>query len=151
MEKNKQEISEFNQSLESLFQGMDSFLSSKTVIGEPVRIDDTVIIPLVDVSFGVAAGAFNDDKKNKGAGGLGGKMSPSAVIVIHKGSTKLINIATNSGMDKLLDMVPDFVDKFMNMKKEKENPEARAKAADEIRDMVKDAANDSEGPVREVK
>ena len=55
----------FNQTVESLFKGMDSFLTTKTVVGEAVKFDDgTIILPLVDVSFGVGAGAFaQEDKK----------------------------------------------------------------------------------------
>ena len=105
----------FGETMESLFKGMDAFISSKTVIGDAVKFDDgTIVLPLVDVSFGVAAGAFaNDgDKKNNGGGGLGGKIQPSAILIIKDGSSKLVNVKNQSGMTKILDMVPDFVDKF---------------------------------------
>ena len=49
----------FNNTVESLFKGMDSFITTKTVVGDAVHIGDTIILPLVDVSFGVAAGAFS--------------------------------------------------------------------------------------------
>ena len=48
----------FNQTVESLFKGMDSFITTKTVVGDAIHIGDTIILPLVDVSFGVAAGAL---------------------------------------------------------------------------------------------
>ena len=73
---------DFNQTVGSLFQGMDSLLTTKTVVGEPTKVGDTIILPLVDVSFGVAAGAFSQQKKNNGAGGMGRKITPSAVLVI---------------------------------------------------------------------
>ena len=41
-----------------------------------------------------------------------GKMSPSAVLVIQNGTTKLVNIKNQDGLTKVLDMVPDFVDRF---------------------------------------
>ena len=41
--------------LGSMFKGMDGFISSKSVVGEPVYVGDTIIIPLVDVNFGMAA------------------------------------------------------------------------------------------------
>ena len=72
----------FHTTVESLFKGMDSFITTKTVVGDAIHIGDTIILPLVDVSFGVAAGAFSQDKKNNGAGGMGGKIMPSAVLVI---------------------------------------------------------------------
>ena len=58
----------FKTSLESLFRGMDSFLTSKTVVGDAITVGDTIILPLVDVSFGVAAGTSSADKKNGGGG-----------------------------------------------------------------------------------
>ena len=106
----------FNNKVESLFKGMDSFITTKTVVGDAIHIGDTIILPLVDVSFGVAAGAFSQEKKNNGAGGMGGKINPSAVLVIQNGVTKLVNIKNQDGMTKILDMVPDFINKFTSGK-----------------------------------
>ena len=102
----------FNSVMTSLLKGVDSVLSTKTVVGEPINVGDTILVPLVDVSFGLGAGAGNQDKKNKGGGGIGGKMSPSAILVIQNGKTKLVNIKQQDGLTKILDMVPDLVDKF---------------------------------------
>ena len=87
----------FNNTVESLFKGMDSFITTKTVVGD-------------------AAGAFSQEKKNNGAGGMGGKINPSAVLVIQNGQTKLVNIKNQDGMTKILDMVPDIVNKFTSGK-----------------------------------
>ena len=106
----------FNNTVESLFKGMDSFITTKTVVGDAIHIGATIILPLVDVSFGVAAGAFSQEKKNNGAGGMGGKINPSAVLVIQNGVTKLVNIKNQDGMTKILDMVPDFINKFTSGK-----------------------------------
>ena len=106
----------FNNTVESLFKGMDSFITTKTVVGDAINIGDTIIIPMVDVYFGVAAGAFSQEKKNNGAGGMGGKINPSAVLVIQNGVTKLVNIKNQDGMTKILDMVPDFINKFTSGK-----------------------------------
>ena len=107
--------------VESLLRGMDTVLSTKTVVGEPTTIGDTIILPLVDVSFGVGAGAGNKTEKGSstGAGGLGGKMTPSAVLVIQNGVTKLVNIKNQDTVTKIIDLVPDLVDRFT---KQKENP-----------------------------
>lgn len=116
----------FNNTVESLFKGMDNFITTKTVVGEAIHIDDTIILPLVDVSFGVAAGAFSQERKNNGAGGMGGKITPSAVLVIQNGHTKLVNIKNQDSVTKILDMVPDVINKFTgnnDSKKEKEEIE----------------------------
>lgn len=109
------------QTVETLFKGLDGFMSTKTVVGEPVKFDDgTIIVPLIDVSFGVGAGAFanNERKKDRAAGGMGGSMQPSAVLVIQNGSVKLVNVKKQDGLTKILDMVPDFVNKFLSGKEE---------------------------------
>ena len=102
----------FDATVSSLFKGMDSFLSSKTFVGDAVHVNDTIILPLCDVNFGVGAGAFADDKKNNAGGGMGAKMSPSAVLVIQNGTTKLVNIKNQDTVTKILDMVPDVVDRI---------------------------------------
>ena len=87
-------------------------ISSKTVVGDAIHIGDTIILPLVDVSFGLGAGAFSSDKKDQGGGGIGGKITPCAVLVIQNGKTKLVNIKNQDTITKILDMVPDVVDRF---------------------------------------
>ena len=102
----------FKSTVEAHFKGMDAVVSSKTVVGDAIHINDTIILPLVDVSFGIGAGSSSADKKEKGMGGIGGKMSPSAVIVIQGGKTKLVNVKNQDTITKILDMVPDVVDRF---------------------------------------
>lgn len=105
-------MEKLNTTVESLFKGMDSFISTKTVVGEPTQIGDTIIVPLVDVSFGVAAGAVSETNKNNGMGGMGGKITPSAVLIISNGSTRLVNVKNQDAVTKVLDMVPDLLDRF---------------------------------------
>ena len=126
----------FTSTIESLFKGMDSFITTKTVVGDAIHIGDTIILPLVDVSFGVAAGAFSQEKKNNGAGGMGGKINPSAVLVIQNGQTKLVNIKNQDGMTKILDMVPDIVNKFTSGKGNEDL------TFDDIVDAADDAENE---------
>jgi uncharacterized spore protein YtfJ len=120
----------FNATVESLFRGMDSFLTTKTVVGDAVKFEDgTIILPLVDVSFGVGAGAFTKDAgKNNAGGGMGGKIQPSAVLVIQNGTTRLVNVKNQDTVTKILDMFPDIVNKFT---KGKEN-------TDDMSEKVKD-------------
>ena len=108
----------FEKTVESLFKGMDSFITTKTVVGDAIHIGDTIILPLVDVSFGVGAGAFSGEKKNNGGGGMGGKITPSSILVIQNGTTKLVNVKNQDGLTKILDMVPDIVNKFTAKKEE---------------------------------
>ena len=115
---------QFSSTVEALFKGMDNFVTTKTVVGEAVKIDDTIILPLVDVTCAMAAGAFSQPSKNNGAGG----MSPSAILVIQNGVTKLVNIKHQDAVTKIIDMVPDFVNRFVGGKDDVITEEALEKA-----------------------
>lgn len=109
----------FKETVDSLFKGMNGVISSKTVVGDAIHVGDTILLPLVDVSFGIGAGSFKGDAKEKGAGGLGGKISPCAVLVIQNGTTRLVNIKNQDAITKILDMVPDMVEKVKGAKEKK--------------------------------
>jgi len=126
----REKENQFQGVVDSLLKGMDTVLSTKTVVGEATKIGDTIILPLVDVTFGVGAGAgskygsgANAAESASGAGGLGGKMTPSAVLVIKDGSVKLVNIKNQDAITKVLDMIPDIVDKFTKSDTKKEEKE----------------------------
>ena len=114
----------FDATVASLFKGMDAFISAKTVVGDAVTVNDTIILPLVDVSFGVGAGAFAGEKKNNAGGAMTGKVSPSAVLVIKNGTTKLVNIKNQDTVTKILDMIPDVIDRFTGKSDEKDASDA---------------------------
>jgi uncharacterized spore protein YtfJ len=112
---NKKETNNCSVIVDALMSGMDSVLATKTVVGEPTKVGDVIILPLVDVTFGIGAGASlakADEKKGGGGGGLGGKLSPSAVLVIKDGRAKLVNVKNQDPITKVLDLIPDIVDRF---------------------------------------
>ena len=55
----------FKSTVEALFKGMDAVVSSKTVVGDAIHINDTIILPLVDVSFGIGAGSSSADREGR--------------------------------------------------------------------------------------
>ena len=112
------ETNNLKTTVESLMKGMDGLVSSKTVVVDAVRVDNITILPLIDVSFGIGAGSNLSDKKDKGMGGVGGKITPSAVLVIKDGTTRLVNIKNQDTVTKVLDMIPDIVEKFTAPKEE---------------------------------
>lgn len=139
----------FNTTVASLFKGMDSFITTKTVVGDAIHIGDTIILPLIDVSFGVAAGAVSEEKKNNGAGGMGGKITPCAVLVIQNGTTKLVNIKNQDSITKILDMVPEFVDRFAAKSEEKKkknqvSEEVMKEAEAEMETILENSVNETQ-------
>lgn len=145
--------------LEVLLEQLENFLTTKTVVGEPIHIDNTILVPLVDVSFGVGAGAaaipnkVSKSKNNEtssdgitdtGGGGLGAKITPSAVLVIQNGTTQLINIKKQDSVSKLIDMVPGLVSKVSSeFKSKKPKEETKDETGKEAEEYIKDKINDS--------
>ena len=123
--------SSFNSVVNSLLDGMEGFLSSKTVVGEPVVVGETILIPFVDVSFGVGAGTFRGDKKDNGAGGLTGKMTPTAVLVVQNNSTRVVSIKNQDSVTKIIDMIPEIMNKITAKKEAKLSDEEVLKATEE--------------------
>lgn len=122
-------MSNFSSTIESLLKNVDSVLSTKTVVGDVKQIGDTVIVPLVDVSFGIAAGGNSADKKNGAGGGITGKMSPSAVLVVKDGHTKLVSVKNQDTISKIVDLVPEVLDKISSRKADLPSDETAVDAA----------------------
>ena len=101
--------------LNALFQGLDGFVQSKTVVGEPIVVGKTTLIPLMEVSCGMASGAFMKENQKKGDGGAGAmssKITPAAMLIIQDGRTKLIRVKNEDAFSKIIDMIPEAIDKI---------------------------------------
>jgi uncharacterized spore protein YtfJ len=106
------------ENVNSLFEKL---LKSKTVVGEEIKIGETTLIPFITVSFGLGAGGGDgaDNKGSKGVGGgagVGARVAPTAVLVIKGDQVELLPIKKSGGLDKLLEMVPDIVNKIKDEK-----------------------------------
>ena len=108
----------FKSSMASLMESMDGFVNTKTVVGDAVKIGNNVILPLADISFGAGTGVFSGDNKNRVGGGMGAKISPSAVLVVNETGTKMVSVKNSDAISKILDMVPDIANKFLKKGKE---------------------------------
>ncbi len=99
--------------LGTVLENLQGILNTKSVVGEPTKIGDAIIIPLVDISFGIGAGSSAAaDKKTSGGGGGGAKVSPIAILVINGSNVQLVNVRESDGLNKLIDMVPGILAKF---------------------------------------
>lgn len=130
-----------------------------TIIGEPIEsADGMTIIPISKVSFGFAAGGseFNTEsineysKKEKeeliqyrlpfgGGAGAGASISPVAFLIIQNGTTKLLPVEHASCVDRLMDYVPDLMEKMNEMfnKKVQNQNEKTEKIIQEIKKNTK--------------
>lgn len=116
---------DFKENVEVIFDKLENFLKTKTVVGEPIKVGETTIVPFINLTFGLGTGGGtgNDDKGAGGSGGGGGtgaKISPTAVLVIQGDKVELLPIKKSGGLDKLVDMVPGIIEKISEKKEEKE-------------------------------
>ncbi len=114
----------FNESMSVIFDKLENFLKTKTVVGEPIKIGDTTLVPFINISFGlgVGGGAGTDEKGNNGDGGGGGtgaKVAPTAVLVIQGDKFELLPMKKFGGLDRLIDMVPGIIEKVNETKENK--------------------------------
>jgi len=113
-------MSNLSQSFDSLFGKLENFVTTKTVVGDAITMGDVIILPLVDVSFGIGAGAgesIQTGGKSDGAGGgaAGAKITPSAVLVINGGNVQLVSVKAQDSVSKLIDLAPGVINKISSM------------------------------------
>ena len=96
--------------IEALFKGLEGLASSKTVIGEPIYLDDVTMIPLIEVTAGLASGALAKNARQNGAGAMSAKVSPIALLIMQNGHLKLVNVKNQDVWNRILDMIPDAID-----------------------------------------
>ena len=122
---------DFNEAVDVLFHKVDDLVSTKTVVGDAIVVGDMTLLPLIDVAVGAGVGA---KESANAAGGMGARITPSAILMIRPDGVQLINVKNQDAVTKVLDMVPDFVNKFTSGKKS--DPEVD-KAVNDILDGEK--------------
>ncbi len=108
---------EFNNNVDLMFSKLENILGTKTVVGEPIYIGDSIVLPLVDIFFGLGSGGFESDEKEKdkssgGGMGLGAKVTPSAVVVVQNGNVQLVSVKNQDSINKIIDLVPGILSRF---------------------------------------
>ncbi len=109
---------------------LESMIDVNTIIGDMVSANDgTSIIPISKVCFGFAAGGseFNTNKLNKftensklpfgGGSGAGVNISPIGFLIVKDGNVRLLTVESTGPLDKLVDLVPDVVNKANDLVK----------------------------------
>lgn len=116
-------MNNFKDNIEALVNGMENYLNTKTVVGEAISVGDNILLPLADVSFGVGVGTFGSADKNNGCGGMGAKITPTAVLVVNSDSARVLSLKDNPGLiEKIIDIAPGIISKFTKKdSKEKED------------------------------
>ncbi len=111
--------------LDSTIAKIRELVNANSVIGEPiVTADGTTIIPVSKISIGLGGGGSDFVSKNVnrqenpfgGGVGAGVQVTPLAFLVVKDGSVRMLPVATpaNTTADRIVEMVPDTLDKIAN-------------------------------------
>jgi uncharacterized spore protein YtfJ len=108
---------------------IEKVLSTKTVVGEPVKIEGVTLVPLIKAGFGFGAGAGSGkgESRQKGEGtgggtGGGAYIRPIAVIIITKEGVKMEPVMgrVTGALEKLGETIPETIEKWWERRKEGE-------------------------------
>lgn len=114
--------------MEKMFDKLDNFLKTETVIGNPFSVGAVTLIPIVTVSFGLGGGlgSGKDNKGSDGSGGGGGvgcRIAPNAILVVKNDEVSVLPLKNQGSLEKILDMVPELVSKLDECKATPPEPE----------------------------
>ena len=111
--------------MKNAMTSLENMIDVNKIVGDIVETSDgSIIIPVSKVSFGFAAGGseFNTNKLNKfmdnaklpfgGGSGAGVNISPMAFLIVKDGNVKLLTLNNTSPLDKLVDEIPDVINKI---------------------------------------
>jgi len=116
---------EINQQVEMVFEKLKDFFTSKTIVGEEIKIGKITLLPIIEVAFGMGSGSGGgkvEGQEDSGGGmGMGVKAKPSAVIVIKDDEVKLLSLQKPGSLDKLVEKIPEILKKMPSMPGKKED------------------------------
>jgi len=110
---------DYNQHLQTMFDKLESFFRTETVVGEPIIVGEVTLIPLIEISFGLGSGIGSGKEKGiEGAGGAGAgaKIMPTAIMVIKGEDVSLIPLKDRDSLEKVFEVVPEIINKLKNKK-----------------------------------
>ncbi|NQT27933.1 sporulation protein [candidate division KSB1 bacterium] len=117
--------------VQSLLKQIKDMIQTETVIGKPIKVDDTTLIPVskISVGFGAMGGKLSEGKKKDGEGTGGGvSVEPIAFIVIQENRVELISLReSKSDLSKIIDLVPQIAQKFKSPTENKKSKPSNQK------------------------
>lgn len=110
--------------LETMYDKLDNFLKTETVVGETIEVGEVKLIPIITASFGLGGGMGEEDNAGGGGGGVGCKISPDAILVIRGNEVEMMPVKNKGSLDKLIEKIPSLIEKIDAAKDKKEKSAA---------------------------
>lgn len=114
--------------MKTAMESIKEMVDVNTVVGDPVETPDgSVIIPISRVACGFAAGGGEYQMNERGKGGeteavpfgggsgAGVSVHPMGFLVVGNGQIRLLPVDGNAVYDRIIDMMPEMIDKLQSM------------------------------------
>mgnify|MGYP006287649155 CR=1 FL=1 len=105
--------------MESMYERLDHFLKTETVVGEAIEVGNVKLIPIITASFGLGGGIGEEENSGGGGGGVGCKISPDAILVVRDNEVEMLPVKNKGSLDKLIEKVPSILEKIEKNREEK--------------------------------
>jgi len=122
--------------MQEVVEQLEKLVTTKTIVGEPITVAGKTVVPISKVSFGFGS-AGGEGKRGEeggfgGGGGGGAKIEPVAFLVVSEDEVKLLPVA-GKGIDlgKIVEAVPEVVDKLKSLRGKKGKGKDQVKDKDE--------------------
>lgn len=127
--------------METTLESIKSSIDANTIVGDPIKTDNTVVIPIskVTVGFGIGGGEYSkgytetkskkqekvqqQDDTNFAGGSAGAiSMQPVAFVVVENGETRLMSLDDNVNIvDNILAITPKVIEKIQKLTQKNNN------------------------------
>lgn len=122
--------------METTLETIKGSIDANTIIGDPIKTETTVVVPIskVTIGFGIGGGEYSkgydkdgnskDNQKSEDkndtnfAGGSAGAITvqPVAFVVVEDGQTRLMSLDDNVNLvDNILTITPKVIEKIQNL------------------------------------
>ena len=102
---------------------MREMTRAQSVVGDPVEVGNTTVVPLVRLGYGFGGGGMSGKEEERGGSGGGGGVQPVAVLVVRDGEVRLERMAGQSGFssatNSMADLVKSVLDRWLKHRSEK--------------------------------
>lgn len=109
--------------LESIGNKLEKFLSTKTVVGDPINVGEVTLVPIQNASFGFGSGGGEGkNEKDSGVGGGAGggaSLRPVAIVAVIGSDVRVFTMGKKGALEGLVELIPDALSK-VNFGKHKE-------------------------------
>jgi uncharacterized spore protein YtfJ len=108
--------------ISTIVEELKSMATTDSVVGEPIKVDDKTIVPVIKISMGFGGGSGGENASAGGGGGGGIRIEPVAFIVADEEEVSLLPIKPKS-LDKVVEVVPELISKIKSAREGKEQSE----------------------------